>query len=140
SPPLGYRRIDEGTLEICDAEAELVCEIFERYIEVESMPQVASELNQRGITTKKDHEWTPRAVRDILKNDIYIGTYDTAGISEHHEDYQIVDEELFVQADETRCRFQSNGQSRQEPMPEGRKERTVDKIENMYHSFVDENS
>jgi site-specific DNA recombinase len=97
NPPLGYRRTDDGTLEICDSQAELVCEIFERYIEVQSMPQVASELNQRGITTKKDGEWTPRAVRDILKNEIYIGVYDAAGVSKHHEDYQIVDEELFMQ-------------------------------------------
>lgn len=138
SPPIGYRRTDDGTLEICDAEAELVHEIFERYIELESMPQIASELNQRGITTKKDREWTQRAIRDILTNEIYIGTYDAAGVSAHHENYRIVDEELFVQANETRRRFQSNGQSHQEPMPEDRKERSVDKMENMYHNFVDD--
>ena len=137
-PPLGYRRIDDGTLEICESEADLVREIFERYIEVKSMPQVADELNQKEIRTKKDGKWTPRAVGDVLGNELYIGTYDTAGVSKHHDRYRIVDEELFKQADEIRQRFRSDGRSSQKPMSAGRKKRTVEKIENMYHEFLDE--
>lgn len=140
TPPLGYRRADDGTLEKCDAEVELVREIFERYIEVKSMPQVASELNHREITTKNDCEWTQRGIRGILTNEIYIGTYDAADISKHHEEYQIINEELFNQARETRQRFQSSDKSPQKPMPKDRKERSVNKIKYMYHSFVDESS
>ena len=139
-PPLGYRRLGDGTLEVCDAEAELVCEIFERYIDVQSMPQVASELNQRGERTKDSGEWTPRAIGDVLGNELYVGTYDTAGVSKHHEEYRIVDEELFKQADETRHRFRSDRQRSREPMPEKRKERAVNKMKKAYHSFVDEGS
>jgi site-specific DNA recombinase len=138
--PLGYRRLDDGTMEVCDAEAELVCEIFERYIDVQSMPQVASELNQRGERTKDGGEWTPRAVGDVLGNELYIGTYDTAGVLNHHEEYRIVDEDLFTQADEIRHRFRSERQSSREPMPEERKERAVTKMKKAYHSFVDEGS
>ena len=139
-PPLGYRRTDDGTLEVCESEADLVREIFERYVEVESMPQVADELNQREVTTKKGGEWTPRAVGDVLGNELYIGTYDTADVSKHHERYQIVDEELFKQADETRRRFRSDDRSSQKSMSAGRKKRTVGKIETMYHDFLDEAS
>jgi site-specific DNA recombinase len=138
--PLGYRRLDDGTMEVCDAEAELVCEIFERYIDVQSMPQVASELNQRGERTKDGGEWTPRAVGDVLGNELYIGTYDTAGVLNHREEYRIVDEDLFTQADEIRHRFRSERQSSREPMPEERKERAVTKMKKAYHSFVDEGS
>lgn len=139
-PPLGYRRIDDGTLEICKSEANLVREIFDRYIEVESMPQVADELNQRGVTTKKGGKWTPRAIGDVLGNELYIGTYETAGVSKYHEQYQIVNEELFEQADETRRRFRSDGRSSQKPMTERQKKRTVGKIESMYHDFLNRGS
>jgi site-specific DNA recombinase len=137
-PPLGYQRAEDGTLEIDESEADLVREIFERYIEVKSMPQVADKLNQREITTKKGGEWTPRAIGDILGNELYVGTYEAADVSNHYEQYRIVDDELFTRANETRRRFRSDDQSRQKPMPEDQKRTAVDKMESMYSDFLDE--
>lgn len=136
-PPLGYRQADDGSLDICESEADLVREIFERYIEAKSMPQVAGELNRRGITTRKNNEWTPAAVGDLLGNELYIGTYDTGGVSKQYDEYQIIDNELFEQADETRRRFRSDSRTHRGPMPNEDKERIVDKMESMYHSFID---
>ena len=136
-PPLGYRQIGDGTLEVDDSEAELVRRIFERYVDVQSMPQVATELNDEEITTKKDGEWTPRAVSDILGNELYTGTFNLAGVSNHYKELRIIDEDLFEQADETRRRFRSNGQSQRDSMPKDRKTRIVNEMEEMYQDFIE---
>jgi site-specific DNA recombinase len=137
-PPLGYQRTDDGSLEIDDIEAEHVHKIFERYVDIQSMPQVANELNQEEIPTKKGGEWTPRTVSDILRNELYIGAFDMAGVSDHYEKLQIIDEDLFEQATETRRRFRSNGQSQRDSMPKDRKSRIVDEMKEMYQKFIEE--
>jgi len=75
TPPLGYKVRDDRKLEINEKEAKLVRRIFKMYIETRSMPQVAFLLNEEGIKTREGKEWTARAVRDILRNEIYIGMF-----------------------------------------------------------------
>ena len=139
-PPLGYQRTDDGTLVVDDSDAELVRDVFERYVDIQSMPQVANELNDRGTKTKKNRKWTSRAVGDLLGNKLYIGAYDIAGVSKHYEEYQIIGEGLFAKADKTRRRFRSDGPCHRKPMPEESKERTVNRMESMYHRFLNEGS
>ena len=134
NPPLGYR-LDDGRLEVLPDEAQLVQNIFQHYVMVESMPEVAWWLNQQGTKTKRGKEWTARAVRDILQNEIYIGQYSVADVTKQINEYRIVHPLLFEEATELRHRFQTQGSSRGEASKD-RKTESVDKIVSQYKSFL----
>lgn len=137
-PPLGYKKKDGGKLEIDNEEADLVRRIFLMYIDKKSMPQVAFELNEENIRTKKGKEWNARAVRGILKNELYIGEYEVAGFEDHVEEYRIIEDSLFEKATETRNRFKKKEGAKRGKMPEERKKKKLDRILNQYHEFLDE--
>lgn len=134
SAPLGYELESEGKLSIIDDEERLVVEIFEMYIEERSMPEVARMLNERGKRTQAGGEWSPRAVGDILRNEIYRGKYEVASVSEHVSEYQIIDDETFEKVESIRHRFQRNGSSKSS-MSEPRKERAIDRMREMYRNY-----
>ena len=135
-PPLGYWKADDDTLVVDDREAELVERIFREYIEVRSMPQLARNLNQEGISTKRDNEWTPKSVSDVLRNELYIGHYAVSDIEEYVEDYRIIEDELFKRAKNVRNRFQKASKSEQPRMPEERKKSEIDEIVKQYEKFL----
>lgn len=139
TPPLGYKITSDRKLQVIDGEREVVNEIFDLYIELRSMPAVSDKLNQRGISTQEGGEWTPRAVGDILRNEIYIGEYELGDISKHVPEYQIIEEETFREVTEIRMRFQTNDASRPE-MSDPRKEEMVDNMRQMYTEFIQERS
>lgn len=135
-PPLGYTLTANNRLSVDDQQSELVVKIFNTYIEERSMPEVASQLNQQGVTTMDDGEWTPRAVGDILRNDIYRGFYELGDVAEHVPEYQIIDDKTFDRVYEIRMRFQQENASRPS-MPLSRKEQTVYGIRDKYREFLD---
>jgi site-specific DNA recombinase len=135
TPPLGYTIDENQRLVIDDNERELIKEIFSLYTEMRSMPRVAAELNERGIQTADNKEWTPRAVGDILQNEIYTGQYDLASVSEHVPEYQIIGNDLFEKVTKIRHRFQSDDAS-QETMADDRKQANIDTIRQMYDEFL----
>ncbi len=53
--------------------AELVRRVFSRFIEIQSPKQIAHELNQGGIRTNQDREWTTAHIYRMLNNRTYIG-------------------------------------------------------------------
>jgi len=106
NPPLGYDLADDQTLVINADEAELVQRIFKLYLDYRSMPQVAHQLNQKGITTKQGGEWSRWAVKKILSNELYRGKYELGDYEELIEDYRIIADELFEAVTDTRYRFQ----------------------------------
>jgi site-specific DNA recombinase len=136
SPPLGYRRKEEGTLQIVEEEAELVQFIFNRYIELKSMPEVAEELNSKE-KNQRSKEWTAYAVGEILKEELYIGQYSLANVEEYIDEYHIIDEELFDRATEVRTRFQGDNKAKRAEMPEERKKRRISKVMEQYRQFLD---
>lgn len=123
-PPLGYSLDEDRCLDIIDEEAKLVERIFNLYIEERSMPEVAFNLNQEGISTKTGNEWTRMAVRKILTNTIYVGQYSIADYEEYVEEYQIISSELFERVKEIRYRFKHD----QAAMSKERKENKSAKI------------
>ncbi|MHA1347521.1 MAG: recombinase family protein [Candidatus Heimdallarchaeaceae archaeon] len=135
-PPLGYDRDKDGKLLINPKEKNLVIYIFELYIEKRSMPQVAFELNQQNILTKKQNRWNARAVRDILTNELYIGNYSVAGFQDYVDEYRIIRDKLFSEARKIRLRFQKKGSKRKE-VPKNRKQQMVEKIYTSYIDFLD---
>jgi site-specific DNA recombinase len=135
-PPLGYLKADDGTLLIDEDEAELVERIFREYIEVRSMPQLAHDLNQEGVPTKRGNEWTPKSISDVLKNELYVGHYAVSDVEEYVERYQIVDNELFESAEEVRKRFRSASESEQPRMPKNRKRNEVEQVVQQYKTYL----
>ena len=131
-PPLGYDKKEDGKLEINQEEAKLVKEIFEMYLKLKSMPQVAFQLNKIGIRTKRGNKWSATTVKGILDNKIYTGIYEVAEIEDKVEEYKIIDEELFEKAKKLRYRAKKI----REEMPKERKNGTIDRVFNEYLEFL----
>lgn len=136
NPPLGYNMTEDNRLTIDETERELVERIFELYMDTKSMPTVASQLNEDGIETRAGGEWKPRAVGDILRNEIYRGWYELSDIAEHVTEYQIIDDDTFQQVTDIRHRFQEDSAERP-AMPTSRKDAIVEHMREMYLSYLD---
>lgn len=126
-PPLGYDKAEDGRLVVNAQEADLIRSIFKSYIEEKSMAQVAHILNKNGIKTKKGGEWTARAVKNILTNELYIGNYSVAGVNQYVAEYAIIDKDLFDRVQRIRLRFKE-GSGKRPPMPPERKAIKVEKV------------
>jgi len=139
-PPLGYIRDVAGRLIVKEEEAVLVRNIFKRYKDLKSLPQLAYELNAAGLKTKKGEDWSPRALRDVLTNPIYIGEYRVAGVVGRAEELRIVEDEVFKTAQETMRRYRCSkaGATSRPPMPLERKRVKLDALLSRYTKFLEE--
>ena len=71
---LGYKKGADGLPEIVPDEAEIVREIFRRYLDGASMEQIADHLNNMGLTTKgSGSPYRKIAIKRILTNEKYTG-------------------------------------------------------------------
>ena len=71
----GYDKVDNFTLSINEAEAQVVRKIFSLYIDRGlGCRTISMELNRHGDRTKLGGEWNARGVRRILGNPLYCGT------------------------------------------------------------------
>lgn len=135
-PPLGYQKEEDNTLTILEKECNVVKLIFNLYLQERSMPQVAYELNERGITTKGGESWCRQSVGKVLKNELYIGKYKMAQFQDIVEDYRILSTELFEEVSEVRHRFKQASNS----MDPERKKSKSDNILDDYRSFHEESN
>lgn len=74
-PPFGYLVIPWGKrkkLAIDPQEAEIVRHIFKRYLAGYGTQSIASDLNQKKITTRQG-SWNKGTITNILKNEVYLG-------------------------------------------------------------------
>ena len=102
--PLGYR-VENRRLLVEPGEAEAVRTMFRRYLELRSVPELATELRRSGFRTRKRELADGRIrggvflthgpLRVILKNRIYIGGICHRGITYEGEHEPIVERELF---------------------------------------------
>ena len=136
-PPIGYTRLFNGMLKVERKEAKIVRIIFVLYLREKSMAQVAFLLNKKGFLTKKGKKWTAVAVGDVLTDEIYIGIYEVAGIRDLVEEYRILDDHIFVRANEIRVRCKGKG-ALKPPIPEDRKSATIEKMFSMYFDLLNE--
>lgn len=75
-PPLGYSVDPKTQLYLINEEtASIIRFIFESYINGRGYNDIVSELNKKGLKTSKGNKFTVSTVKDILKNEKYIGTY-----------------------------------------------------------------
>ncbi len=96
--PLGYD-VKDKELIINEKEAKIVRHIFERYVELKSMAELARELNSQGYRTKADI-FKKATVRRIITNPIYMGKirhYDKEYEGKHDA---IIEEEKWQKAQE----------------------------------------
>jgi site-specific DNA recombinase len=131
-PPLGYKKRGDGYLEVDQEKAKLVRKIFRMYLKLKSMPQVAFELNKRGIKTERGNKWSTPAVKKVLDNELYMGRYKVAGVKDCLRECKIISKNLFEDAKKLRQRAKK---IRQE-MPKDRKQGTIERVFNEYMEFL----
>jgi site-specific DNA recombinase len=130
-PPYGYRINTDGTLSVSKAEAKTVNWIYRQYQKTQSMPQIAYELNLRGVKIGKRGKWSTQDIKIILSNKLYIGEYSVAGYSDTIPEAKIIDNQLFEEAQKIRHRYQIPGAVRKK-MPVNRRQ---DKLDNLLDKF-----
>lgn len=72
TPSFGYRVVDHALI-VVPEEAEIVQEIFRRFISGEAMYAIAKWANSRGVRTRRGNAFENRTVDYILNNPVYIG-------------------------------------------------------------------
>jgi DNA invertase Pin-like site-specific DNA recombinase len=72
APPFGYA-VKDHILVPVPREADLVREIFKRFISGQGYYAIAVRLNENGVRTKRGSLFENRAVEYILRNPVYIG-------------------------------------------------------------------
>jgi len=138
-PPLGYDIDGNKKLKPNPDEVRLVLAIFSEYMETKSMPQLAYNLNQRGISTKKGNKWSAHTIHKILTNKIYVGSYNVAGFKDHVEEYRILDKEIYEKVSQIRNRYR-RGRGKKPTVPKDRRLKTIDKVFQKYDKFLQDTS
>lgn len=134
TPPLGYELQSDGRLQIDEPEATLVRRIFDRYLETQSMPAVARELNQQSAL-KREHRWTSAVISAVLTNRMYVGEYSVGEVERVESEYEIVSHEVFEQATALRKRFQNAGEGR-DSMPRDRRKQRIERVLAQYRGWA----
>ena len=72
--PYGYEwNAKESVMEIIPEQAEIVKYIFSRTLAGMGTAAIAKELSKRGVPTKRGGNWTGHTVKEIIRNEKYIG-------------------------------------------------------------------
>jgi len=105
-PPYGYIINDNGRLKIHEPEAKVVKYIFQQYINGEGTKQICRDMKQNAETmfgevgttkqgSTKDMTWSTYSIKYMLKNEVYIGTYEFGNIKRENNHPGIISEEDF---------------------------------------------
>lgn len=71
---LGYRKGEDGTPEIVPEEAQIVKTIYHRFLEGDTVHEIAKKLTAEGIPTPMKHStWSESTLMSILTNEKYAG-------------------------------------------------------------------
>lgn len=92
--PLGYKSVNKK-LEIDEATAPYVQEIFQRYADGERIADIANSLNARGVRTALGRPFTKSSFKTFWKNERYIGTFVYKDIRIENSVPAIIDKEVF---------------------------------------------
>ncbi len=106
---LGYRKAQDGTLEIDPVGAKVVQEIFQLYADGTSATQVVSYCNEKGYKTARGKVFTQNSLRTILRNRKYIGFYEYEDVCVEGGVPAIISTDLFQKA---QAQLKHNGSAR----------------------------
>ena len=71
---LGYRSNEKKELVIVESEAEVVREIFNLFVNKNwGYKKIACTLNNKGLKTLKDTDWSINSIKQIIDNPVYAG-------------------------------------------------------------------
>jgi len=96
--PYGYKFDKNFNCTIIEDEANIVRMIYQLYCDGFGYRSIADRLNELGVKPRIAKEWNHISVRDILTNDIYIGTYRWGDKVIHNNHTPIISETLFRKA------------------------------------------
>lgn len=91
----GYKRGADGRYEIDEAGAAIVRKMFTMYSEGYSYASIAKQLNSEGLHGLKGCPFDKSSIRDILKNERYIGVYHYGTVRIPGGCPAIVDKDIF---------------------------------------------
>ena len=93
--PMGYKKGEDGRFAIDEKNAEIVREIFNRFLDGWSFTDIAKDLNRRGIKTAIGNEWNKNSFHRMLVNENYIGVYKYSSVRVEGGVPEIIDRETF---------------------------------------------
>lgn len=76
----GYKRGADGRYEVNETEAEVVRYIYSSTLAGKTFAEMARELNERGIKTRRGNEWKKGSFYALCHNENYIGVYSYNGV------------------------------------------------------------
>lgn len=100
--PYGYKFDKDFNCTIIEDEANVVRMIYRMYCDGYGYRSIADRLNELGVKPRIAKEWNHNSVRDILTNDIYIGTYRWGNKFVLNNHPPIISESLFRKAQKER--------------------------------------
>ena len=71
--PYGFRKTEDGGLELSPQTAEVVRGIFDAFCRGNGLRKIASTLTALGLPSPRGGAWNPRTIRHILTNPVYVG-------------------------------------------------------------------
>ncbi len=92
---LGYKIGPDKSFEIDEQQASIVQKIFKMYDQGESITEICAELNAIDAKTARGGQFNKNSLRTILKNEKYIGVYDSQGVRVEDGVPAIIDRALF---------------------------------------------
>ena len=100
SMPYGFKRGEDGRYQIEPEQAEIVREIFERFDAGESFVSIQTDLNNRGLKTKKGASWNRSSFNSMMSNIRYTGVYSYDGVCVPGAIPRIIEQDLFDRVQE----------------------------------------
>lgn len=100
--PYGYKFDKDFNCTIIEDEANVVRMIYRMYCDGYGYRSISDRLNELGVKPRIAKEWNHNSVRDILTNDIYIGTYRWGNKVVLNNHPPIISESLFRKAQKER--------------------------------------
>jgi DNA invertase Pin-like site-specific DNA recombinase len=76
----GYRRAADGTFAVHEPEAQVVREVFSRYVGGETLSSILSDMRARGVTSAKGSPVSRQWIDVLVHNRRYIGEYSWGGV------------------------------------------------------------
>jgi len=99
-PPLGYSVTDEKKYALNEATAPLVVKIFTMYDAGIPVVDICKELTAMNAKTGIGGAWNKNSLRNILKNEKYIGVYEARGVRVEGGIPAIVEVDMFMRVQE----------------------------------------
>jgi site-specific DNA recombinase len=92
---LGYKIAPDKSFAIDEAQAPIVRKIYTMYDNGFTVTEICAELNAMGVKTARGAHFNKNSLRTILKNEKYIGIYESQGVKVEGGVPAIIDKKLF---------------------------------------------